>query len=287
MSRRRIKDYRGAICVVTGAASGIGRSAAIRLADEGARLVLTDVNGDGLAGVTQECRDKGVSVLASETIDLTDHEAVAAFGERVVAANGAPDAIFHVAGNSAWGRPDLLEHRVWRSMVEVNLMGTIHVIEAFIPAMMAARKPGAVVMVSSAAGLLGLPWHAAYSAAKFGIRGIAEVLRFDLAPYDIGVHLVCPGAVDTPLVGSIEIAGVDRSNPEVAKSAAQFQRHAVTPDQAAESMIEGVRKGRYIVYTSPDIRLAFAAQKFAPPAYKLAMRLIARKINKAAQGVLP
>lgn len=287
MSRRRIKDYRGAICVVTGAASGIGRSAAIRLADEGARLVLTDVNADGLAGVTQECRDKGVSVLASETIDLTDHEAVAAFGERVVAANGAPDAIFHVAGNSAWGRPDLLEHRVWRSMVEVNLMGTIHVIEAFIPAMMAARKPGAVVMVSSAAGLLGLPWHAAYSAAKFGIRGIAEVLRFDLAPYDIGVHLVCPGAVDTPLVGSIEIAGVDRSNPEVAKTAAQFQRHAVTPDQAAESMIEGVRKGRYIVYTSPDIRLAFAAQKFAPPAYNLAMRLIARKINKAAQGVLP
>ncbi|MGX1768969.1 SDR family oxidoreductase [Dietzia sp. NPDC055343] len=287
MSRRRIKDYRGTICVVTGAASGIGRSAAIRLADEGARLVLTDVNADGLAGVTQECRDKGVSVLASETIDLTDHEAVAAFGDRVVAANGAPDAIFHVAGNSAWGRPDLLEHRVWRSMVEVNLMGTIHVIEAFIPAMMAARKPGAVVMVSSAAGLLGLPWHAAYSAAKFGIRGIAEVLRFDLAPYDIGVHLVCPGAVDTPLVGSIEIAGVDRSNPEVAKTAAQFQRHAVTPDQAAESMIEGVRKGRYIVYTSPDIRLAFAAQKFAPPAYKLAMRLIARKINKAAQGVLP
>ena len=287
MSRRRIKDYRGTICVVTGAASGIGRSAAIRLADEGARLVLTDVNADGLAGATQECRDKGVSVLASETIDLTDHEAVAAFGERVVAANGAPDAIFHVAGNSAWGRPDLLEHRVWRSMVEVNLMGTIHVIEAFIPAMMAARKPGAVVMVSSAAGLLGLPWHAAYSAAKFGIRGIAEVLRFDLAPYDIGVHLVCPGAVDTPLVGSIEIAGVDRSNPEVAKTAAQFQRHAVTPDQAAGSMIEGVRKGRYIVYTSPDIRLAFVAQKFAPPAYKLAMKLIARKINKAAQGVLP
>lgn len=287
MPRRRIKDYRGTICVVTGAASGIGRSAALRLADEGARLVLTDVNADGLAGVTQECRAKGASVLASETIDLTDHEAVAAFGERVIAANGAPDAIFHVAGNSAWGRPDLLEHRVWRSMVEVNLMGTIHVIEAFIPAMMVARKPGAVVMVSSAAGLLGLPWHAAYSAAKFGIRGIAEVLRFDLAPYGIGVHLVCPGAVDTPLVGSIEIAGVDRSNPEVAKTAAQFQRHAVTPGQAAESMIEGVRKGRYIVYTSPDIRLAFAAQKFAPPAYKLAMKLIARKINKAAQGVLP
>lgn len=273
--------------MVTGAASGIGRSTALRLVDEGARVVLTDVNADGLATATQECRDKGGAVLASETVDLTDHAAVMAFGERVIADHGAPDAIFHVAGNSAWGRPDVLEHRIWRSMVEVNLMGTIHVIEAFIPAMMTARRPGALVMVSSAAGLLGLPWHAAYSAAKFGIRGIAEVLRFDLAPYDIGVHLVCPGAVDTPLVGSIEIAGVDRSDPEVAKTAAQFQRHAVTPDEAAESMLAGVRKGRYIVYTSPDIRLAFAAQKFAPPLYILAMKLIARKINKAAQDVLP
>lgn len=287
MSRRRIKDYRGKTCVVTGAASGIGRSTAVRLAGEGARLVLTDLNEDGLGSAAQECRDKGAPVLTAETLDLTDHDAVTAFGERVLADHGAPDAIFHVAGNSAWGRPDLLEHRVWRSMVEVNLMGTIHVIEAFIPAMMTARKPAALVMVSSAAGLLGLPWHAAYSAAKFGIRGIAEVLRFDLAPYDIGVHLVCPGAVDTPLVGSIEIAGVDRSNPEVARTAAQFQRHAVTPDQAAESILEGVRKGRYIVYTSPDIRLAFAAQKFAPPLYGLAMKAIGRKINKAGQGILP
>ena len=272
---------------MTGAASGIGRSTAVRLADEGARLVLTDLNADGLDSSAQECRAKGAVVLMTETLDLTDHDAVTAFGQRVLADHGTPDAIFHVAGNSAWGRPDLLEHRVWRSMVEVNLMGTIHVIEAFIPAMMTARKPAALVMVSSAAGLLGLPWHAAYSAAKFGIRGIAEVLRFDLAPYDIGVHLVCPGAVDTPLVGSIEIAGVDRSNPEVARTAAQFQRHAVTPDQAAESILEGVRKGRYIVYTSPDIRLAFTAQKFAPPLYGLAMKAIGRKINKAGQGILP
>ena len=287
MSRRRIKDYQGTLCLVTGAASGIGRATAIRLANEGARLILTDVNAEGLQAAARDCRDSGGAVLAADTLDLTDHAAVSAFGERMIDEHGVPDAILHVAGNSAWGRPDVLEHRIWRSMVEVNLMGTIHVIEAFVPAMMTARKPGALVMVSSAAGLLGLPWHAAYSAAKFGIRGIAEVLRFDLAPYDIGVHLVCPGAVDTPLVGTIEIAGVDRSNPEVARTAAQFQRHAATPDQAAESMLEGVRKGRYIIYTSPDIRLAFAAQKFAPPAYKLAMKLISRKVNKAAQGVLP
>lgn len=273
--------------MVTGAASGIGRAAALRLAREGARLVLTDINAEGLTAAEQDCRDAGAPVLLAEVVDLTDHEAVMAFGERVMAGSGAPDAIFHVAGNSAWGRPDLLEHRVWRSMVEVNLMGTIHVVEAFVPAMMAARRPGALVMVSSAAGLLGLPWHAAYSAAKFGIRGIAEVLRFDLAPYDIGVHLVCPGGVDTPLVETVEIAGVDRSDPEVARTVDQFRRHAVTPDEAAEKMLAGVRKGRYIVYTSPDVRLGFAAQKFAPPLYGLAMRALQRRLTKAGRGILP
>lgn len=286
MSRRRITSYRGRTCLVTGAASGIGRSVALQLAQEGARLVLADRDPAGLETAAQECRDAGALVLAAEAFDVTDHPAVMDFGERMVTAHGAPEAIFHVAGNSAWGRPDLLEHRIWRSMVEVNLMGTIHVIEAFVPAMMAARRPAALVMVSSAAGLLGLPWHAAYSAAKFGIRGIAEVLRFDLAPYKISVHLVCPGGVDTPLVNTIEIAGVDRTEPQVAKTVDQFKRHAVTPVQAATKTLEGVRKGRYLVYTSPDVRLAFAAQKFAPPLYNAAMKLLGHRINRAGEGVL-
>ena len=287
MWRRRITGYRGTTCVVTGAASGIGRSVAIMLAGEGARLVLTDRDADGLEAVAQRCREMGADLLGTEIVDVTDHEAVMDFGERTVSTHGAPEAVFHCAGNSAWGRPDLLEHRVWRSMVEVNLMGTVHVVEAFVPAMMEDSRPGALVLVSSAAGLLGLPWHAAYSAAKFGIRGIAEVLRFDLAPYGIGVHLVCPGGVDTPLVESVEIAGVDRSDPEVARTVDKFRRHAVTPDLAATRILDGVRKGRYLVYTSPDIRIGFAAQKYAPLFYNGAMRLLGHRLSTAAKGMLP
>src|SRR5207237_4020879 len=112
-----------------------------------------------------------------------------------------------------WGTVDRLEHRHWRSMVDVNLMGPIHVIESFVPAMIATGRGGHLVNVSSAAGLLGLPWHAAYSASKFGLRGVSEVLRFDLKQHGIGVTLVCPGAVKTPLVGTVEIVGVDRDHP--------------------------------------------------------------------------
>ena len=210
-----------------------------------------------------------------------------AFGEKLVSEHGAPQAVFHVAGNSSWGRPDLLTEKQWTSMIDVNLMGTVHVVEALIPPMMAARRPAAFAMVSSAAGLIGLPWHAAYSAAKFGIRGIAEVLRFDLEPYNIGIHLVAPGAVDTPLVHSIHISGIDRSDPEVEKTVADFQKHAVTPDEAAQSMLDGVRNGRYIIYTSPDIHLAYLAQRYVPPLYRVAMRVMQKRINGAAAGMLP
>lgn len=286
MARRRMRDFNGRTCVVTGAASGIGRSVAVLLAAEGARLILADLQAEGLAVVAARCADIGGAVLETATFDVSDHEAVAAFGAGVVERHGSPDAVFHVAGTSAWGRPDLLEHSTWRSMVEINLMGTIHVVEAFVPAMMAARA-GQLVMVSSAAGLIGLPWHAAYSAAKFGVAGIAEVLRFDLEPYGVGVHLVCPGGVDTPLVETVRISGVDRSDPRIAETVDRFREHAVTPDQAAQSILDGVRRGSYLIYTSGDIRLANLAKSVFPPGYRLAMRLLNRRIGKAAEGMLP
>ena len=101
-------------------------------------------------------------------------------------------------------------------MVDVNLMGPIHIIESFVPQMVARGKGGQLVNVSSAAVLLALPWHAAYSASKFGLRGVSEVLRFDLRRHRIGVSLVCPGAVATPLVNTVDIVGIDRDNAEVA-----------------------------------------------------------------------
>src|SRR6185436_7108722 len=118
---------------------------------------------------------------------------------------GRLDVVMNVAGVSAWGTVENLEHRHWQAMIDVNLMGPIHVIECFLPPMIEARRGGALVNVSSAAGLLALPWHAAYSASKFGVRGISEVLRFDLKRHGIGVSLVVPGAVKTPLVQTVQI----------------------------------------------------------------------------------
>jgi short-subunit dehydrogenase len=149
--------------------------------------------------------------------------------------------------------------------------------------MIEAGRGGHVVNVSSAAGLLGLPWHAAYSAAKFGLRGVSEVLRFDLARHGIGVSLVCPGGVKTPLVGTVEIVGVDSQSPRIQKLKHRFEKRAVTPEHVAEKILDGIEKNRYLVFTSRDIQLAFLLQRWFPPGYELIMRLMNRQLVAVAE----
>jgi len=180
--------------------------------------------------------------------------------------------VMNVAGIAAWGTVERMPHEAWQRVIDINLMGPVHVIEAFLPAMVAGGAGGHLVNVSSAAGLFGLPWHAAYSASKFGLRGLSEVLRFDLRRHGIGVSLVCPGGVDTPLTSTVEVAGVDTSSKAFRRQQKLFQRHAVTPDKAAEAIIHGVVRNRYLVFTSGDIRLLYHVQRLFPPAYVLIMR---------------
>ena len=283
MFRKRLRDLDGANVFITGAASGIGRATAELAARHGARLHLTDVQADALAAVAAEIAAAGGTVVLAEPTDVSDHDAVRALAGRVTEASGAMDVVMNIAGVSAWGTVRSLEHSTWRRMVDVNLMGPIHVIEELVPQMMDARRGGHIVNVSSAAGLIGMPWHAAYSASKFGLRGVSEVLRFDLRQHRIGVSLVCPGGVATPLTETVHIDGIDKASPRFLKAQTHFRKRAVSPEQAAEAIIRGVQRNRYWVYTSNDIRLAHAAQRLCPPLYAALMR----GLNAGANRALP
>ena len=193
------------------------------------------------------------------------------FADEVHGAVGSLDVLMNVAGISVWGTVLNLTHEQWRKTVDVNLMGPIHVIETFVPPMIAAGHGGQLVNVASAAGLLALPWHGAYSAAKFGLVGVSEVLRYDLRRYGIGVTVVCPGAVETGLVKTVEINGVDRTNPKVNRGIDAFPK--VSPEKAARCIVDGVVKNKFLVYTSFDTRFGyFWKRKFALP-YEIAMRI--------------
>lgn len=273
----------GKKCFITGAASGIGRATAIACAARGAELLLTDINAEGLDGAVAAIRATGGRVLAHRALDVADLDAVRAFADEIHAAHGSVDIVMNVAGISVWGAVEDLEHRHWRKAVEVDLMGPIHVIEAFVPRMIKAGKGGTLVNVSSAAGLFGLPAHAAYSAAKFGLRGISEVLRFDLEPHGIHVCLVCPGAVDTGLVETVEIVGVVPSKPELARLREGFRRRSVTPEVAAAAILRGIDRKEYLVFTSRDVRIGYFFQTKLPFLYERAMRRKNAQLRRAAE----
>ena len=277
-----VKDLNGRRCFITGAASGIGRATAAAAAAKGAELFLTDIAADGLERAAAEIGESGGAVGSALPADLADHDQVVALAEEIHREHGSMDVVMNIAGVSTWGMVSELRHEDWRQMVEVNLMAPISVLESFVPPMIAAGGGGQIVNVSSAAGLFGLPWHAAYSASKFGLRGVSEVLRFDLRRHRIGVTLVCPGGVRTPLVQTVKIVGVDRESPSLKKAIARFERHAVSPERVADRIIAAVEKDRYLVFTSNDIRLVWWLQRFFPPAYEVLMRKMNDRLVRVA-----
>jgi len=264
-------SFAGKRVLITGAASGIGRATALRLAQNGAVLYLTDINSEGLDYTVADARAAGAEVAEYRALDIADHDAVAHFAADIHTRHSAMDVVMNIAGISAWGTVEYLTHGHWRSMIDVNLMGPIHVIETFLPPMVAAGRGGQLVNVSSAAGLVALPWHAAYSASKYGLRGLSEVLRFDLARHRIGVSLVVPGAVDTPLVDTVHIAGVDREHPRVQRMVSRFSGHAVSAETVADKMLAGIARNRFLIFTSADIRALYAFKRFAWLPYSFAM----------------
>lgn len=278
-----VESLSGRRCFVTGAASGIGRATALAAAARGAELFLTDIDAAGLERVVAEVEAGGGRVGHAEAIDIRDHEAVAALAAAIHGAHGSMDVVMNVAGVSTWGTIERLQHSDWQQMIEVNLLGPVSVLECFVPAMIAAGHGGHVVNISSAAGLFGLPWHGAYSASKFGLRGVSEVLRFDLRRHRIGVSLVCPGGVRTPLVESVKIVGVDPESPRIRKLKARFEKRAVSPERVAAKILEGIEKDRYLVFTSNDIRVGYWAQRLCPPLYELAMRVANDRLTKAGE----
>lgn len=283
--------YAGRRVLVTGAASGIGRAVALKLAREGAVLYLTDVNSEGLDDTVAAVRAAGAEVPEHRALDISDFDAVSDFAAEVHSRHPAMDVVMNIAGISAWGTVDQLTHRHWRSMVDVNLMGPIHVIENFVPPMVSAGRGGRLVNVSSAAGLVPLPWHAAYSASKYGLRGLSEVLRFDLARDRIGVCVVVPGAVNTPLVQTVQIAGVDRDDPQVKRWVRRFAGHAVSPEKAADKILAGVARNRFLIYTSPDIWALYAFKRYAPWPFGVVMKpvnvLFTRALRPSGRKQLP
>lgn len=205
----------GRVALVTGAASGIGRAAALRLAGEGASVALVSLPQDRLGPVTRECGERGVKALALPC-DVGDPAAVAAAFDAAAAELGPVDAVFNNAGTSIVAPITDTSDEQWERQLRTNLTGSFNVLRQAARTMTDLGH-GAIVNTASELALIGQAGYAGYAATKGGVLAMTRAVASELAHAGIRVNAVCPGAVDTPLLHA-EFATADDPAAELVEN---------------------------------------------------------------------
>ena len=200
-----MRGLAGRVTLVTGAGRGMGQAIAERLAAEGARLAVSDVDKDAAATVAAELGD-GAHPLH---LDVTDAGSVAAAVEEITGLLGPVDVLVNNAG---WDRlaPFVdTDEDLWDRLIAINLKGVLHTCRAVVP-QMTEQRSGRIVNISSDAGRVGSTGEAVYSATKAGVVGFTKTLAREVAKHGVTVNAVCPGPTDTPLLREMVSVGNDR-----------------------------------------------------------------------------
>lgn len=269
------------VAVVTGAASGIGRALAIRLAQEGASLAIADIKAGDLDETVRMLKsiNSAPGKFTTHIVDVSDKERVAAFAREVVEAHGRANLLINNAGVGLFGTAEQLSIEDIEWLMGVNFWGVIHGVKHFLPIL--RQQPQAhIVNISSVFGIIGPVGHSAYAASKFAVRGFTEVLRHELAGGAVKVTVVHPGGIKTNIANDARPgAGADKA--AVDKERAIFNVAARTaPEAAAERIVRGVLRDEERILIGADAWAIDRIQRWAPVKY---WRVLGKMIEMMAK----
>ncbi len=194
-------DLEDKVAVITGGASGIGLEMGRELARRGARLVLADIEEDALDRALDELTAAGVDAIGVRC-DVADLDAVHRLADTAFTSMGAVHIVFNNAGVAVGGPTVDMSHEDWRWIIDVDLWGPIHGVEAFLPRIIEQGEGGHLLFTASFAGLVPNEGLGPYCVAKYGVVALAEVLHRELRSHDIGSTVLCPMRVDTNIDSS-------------------------------------------------------------------------------------
>jgi NAD(P)-dependent dehydrogenase (short-subunit alcohol dehydrogenase family) len=246
----------GKVCVITGAASGIGRAMAHRFREAGMRLALADIEADPLASVVSELGGADAGVVGFDC-DVREPASVEALRDGALERLGGAHVVCLNAGVAPIAPLVDTTAATWRWLVDVNVLGVAHGITAF-GRLLAEQGEGHVVCTASAAGLITSPALGAYSATKHAVVGMAAVLRAELESSGVGVSVVCPGTINTRIFESernrpAELPDEDHPAPDVAGQYQAAVAGSVGPEVVAAAVHDAVVANRFFVLPSPEL----------------------------------
>jgi NAD(P)-dependent dehydrogenase (short-subunit alcohol dehydrogenase family) len=256
-----IREFVGKTAFVTGGASGIGLALGCAFAEAGCKVMLADIERAALDAAVARLAGSGLEIRGV-VCDVADPTSVDAAAEATFSAFGKVHILCNNAGVGARGGIDHMAHDNWRWVIDVNLMGVVNGVRAFLPHMRAHGGGGHIVNTASMAGMVNSrQGFAPYPATKYAVVGMSEGLAKEVKPLGIGVSILCPGFVRTNILESARnrperygpTTPVDTANPLYARLA-ELARTGMDPAEVARRVLAAIRDDELYVFTHPEMR---------------------------------
>ncbi|HME71056.1 MAG TPA: SDR family NAD(P)-dependent oxidoreductase [Myxococcota bacterium] len=250
--------FRNRVAVITGGASGIGAALARAFAARGAKIVLADIDQQGLRMMEREFASAGTPILCVPT-DVTQRASVNALADAAWRRFGAVHIVCNNAGIALLGEIAKAPHEDWEFTMNVDFWGVVHGVEAFVPRLIDQHEGGHVVNTASMAGLVGMQWLGIYCAAKFAVVGLTEALHRELKPHSIGASVLCPMIVATNIGENSRRLRPGAERPARESAASQppvgaMRGGTVTAESVAAKVVRGIERQDLYILTHPEQR---------------------------------